>query len=114
VKLTHYAGCFRGFLGAGEAICFGVDSIGVPFAKEAGVIFAFYLAGIVSFYYLGWYHIEETLYFKEDDAGVVIPNHILEARAALNEAHVPTEKDDGTTIAMEPARLDEGIPEVKE
>jgi hypothetical protein len=30
VKSAHYAGAFRGCLGAGEAICFGVDSIAVP------------------------------------------------------------------------------------
>ncbi|KAI0025941.1 hypothetical protein F4780DRAFT_789418 [Xylariomycetidae sp. FL0641] len=75
--LTHYNGVFRGFLGAGEAIAFGVDSIGVPFVKEAGVIFAFYLWGICMFYYLGWYHITETNYFKKGEEGVVVPNHIL-------------------------------------
>lgn len=80
VKLTHYAGVFRGVLGAGEAICFGLDSIDIPFIKEAGGIFAFYCAGIISFYYLGWYHIKETNYFESDEEGVVVPNHILEEK----------------------------------
>lgn len=77
VKLAHYAGVFRGVLGAGEAICFGLDSIEIPFIKEAGGIFAFYCAGIIAFYYLGWYHIDDSNYFKDGEVGVVVPNHIL-------------------------------------
>jgi len=76
-KLTHYVGIFRGVLGAGEAICFGLDSIKIPFIAEAGGILLFYVMGIASFYYLGVYHMTDTNYDKTEE-GAVIPNHILE------------------------------------
>lgn len=76
-KLTHYVGIFRGVLGAGEAICFGLDSIKIPFIAEAGGILLFYVMGIASFYYLGIYHIRDTNYDKTEE-GAVVPNHILE------------------------------------
>ena len=76
-KLTHYVGVFRGVLGAGEAICFGLDSIKIPFIAEAGGILLFYVIGIASFYYLGVYHMQDTNYDRTEE-GVVIPNHILE------------------------------------
>ena len=65
------------FLAAGEAICFGLDSIAVPYVKEAGTIFAFYATGIIIFIYLAAYHITETEYFA-DEEGVVIPKHVVE------------------------------------
>lgn len=71
---------FRGFLGAGEAICFGVDSISVPYVKESGVIFAFYTTGVLIFVYLAAFHIKETKYFTGED-DVVIPKHVLEEHA---------------------------------
>ncbi|KAI7788259.1 hypothetical protein LA080_012326 [Diaporthe eres] len=76
-KLTHYVGVFRGVLGAGEAICFGLDSIKIPFIAEAGGILLFYAIGICSFYYLGIYHIKDTNYDHREE-GAVIPNHVLE------------------------------------
>ncbi|KAF2269993.1 hypothetical protein CC78DRAFT_574101 [Lojkania enalia] len=75
---ANYAqGVFRGFLGAGEAICFGLDSVAVPYTKEAAVIFAFYTAGIFIFLYLALFHISETEYSSHEE-GVVIPKHVLE------------------------------------
>lgn len=68
---------FRGVLGAGEAICFGLDSIKIPFIAEAGGILLFYAIGICSFYYLGAYHIKDTNYDHREE-GAVVPNHILE------------------------------------
>jgi hypothetical protein len=68
---------FRGVLGAGEAICFGLDSIQIPFLAEAGGILLFYVIGISSFYYLGIYHIKDTNYDHREE-GAVIPNHVLE------------------------------------
>ncbi|EXJ92801.1 hypothetical protein A1O3_01355 [Capronia epimyces CBS 606.96] len=76
-KAANYAGVFRGFLGAGEAIAFGVDSIAVPYMKEAAVIFTFYTTGVIIFAYLATFHISETEYFNGED-DVVIPKHILE------------------------------------
>jgi len=76
-KLTHYVGVFRGVLGAGEAICFGLDSIKIPFIAEAGGILLFYLMGIASFYYLGFYHMTDTNYNRAEE-GAIVPNHILE------------------------------------
>lgn len=67
---------FRGVLGAGEAICFGLDSIEVPFVKEAAVIFTFYTTGVLVFLYLGLYHIHETEYFAGEE-DVVVPRHVL-------------------------------------
>ncbi|ETS83637.1 hypothetical protein PFICI_05513 [Pestalotiopsis fici W106-1] len=74
--LTHYVGVFRGVLGAGEALCFGLDSIQIPFLAEAGGVLLFYTIGISVFYYLGFYHMAETNYNK-DEEGAVIPNHVL-------------------------------------
>ncbi|KAF9886549.1 hypothetical protein FE257_011321 [Aspergillus nanangensis] len=73
---ANYAGVFRGFLGAGEAICFGVDSLKVPYMKEAAVIFTFYTSGVLIFAYIAACHIKETEYFNGDD-DVVIPKHVL-------------------------------------
>lgn len=73
-------GVFRGWLAAGEAICFGVDSLAVPYIKEAAVIFAFLAAGVLVLGYLALFHITETEYFTGED-GVVIPKHILEEHA---------------------------------
>ncbi|KAK3673779.1 hypothetical protein LTR78_006332 [Recurvomyces mirabilis] len=78
--LAHYAGVFRGVLGAGEAICFGLDSIRIPYIDEAGGIFAFYCVGLVAFYYLAWYHIDDSNYFKSGEEGAVVPNHILKEK----------------------------------
>lgn len=77
--MTHYVGVFRGVLGAGEAVCFGLDSIKIPYLAESGGILLFYVIGIASFYYLGIYHIKDTNYDHREQ-GAVIPNHILEGR----------------------------------
>mgnify|MGYP003624081752 CR=1 FL=1 len=76
-KLTHYVGVFRGVLGAGEAIVFGLDSIKIPYVAEAGGILLFYVIGISVFYYLGFTHIKDTNYDHVEE-GAVVPNHILE------------------------------------
>jgi hypothetical protein len=76
-KLTHYVGVFRGVLGAGEAVCFGLDSIKIPFIAESGGVLLFYSIGIASFYYLGIYHIKDTNYDHHEE-GAVVPNHILQ------------------------------------
>ncbi|KAK5790676.1 hypothetical protein VI817_007963 [Penicillium citrinum] len=75
-KSANYAGVFRGFLGAGEAICFGVDSVMVPFMKEAAVIFTFYTSGVLIFTYIAAFHIKDTEYFNGEE-DVVIPKHVL-------------------------------------
>lgn len=59
-KLGHYSGVFCGVLGAGEAICFGLDSIEIPYIKEVGGIFAFYATGVAVFYWLAWFPVDET------------------------------------------------------
>lgn len=76
-KLTHYVGIFRGVLGAGEAVCFGLDSIKIPFIAEAGGILLFYVMGIAAFYYLGIYHIKDTNYDHAEE-GAIVPNHVLQ------------------------------------
>ncbi|KAF2011274.1 hypothetical protein BU24DRAFT_397708 [Aaosphaeria arxii CBS 175.79] len=76
-KLTHYVGVFRGVLGAGEAICFGLDSIKIPFIAEAGGILLFYVIGIASFAYLMIFKITDTNYDHQEE-GAVVPNHVLD------------------------------------
>ena len=66
-------------LGAGEAVCFGLDSIKIPFLAEAGGVLLFYLVGIASFYYLGIYHVKDTNYDLREE-GAVVPNHVLEGK----------------------------------
>ncbi|KAF2165248.1 hypothetical protein M409DRAFT_67493 [Zasmidium cellare ATCC 36951] len=83
-KSANYAGVFRGILAADEAICFGVDSIQVPYIYEAAVIFAFYGSGLVIFACLAMFCIKETEYFNGED-DVVIPKHVLEGRVVKGE-----------------------------
>jgi hypothetical protein len=64
-------------LAAGEAIIFGLDSIAIPYIKEAGVLFSFYTVGIMIFIYLGAFHITSTQYFIGEE-GVVIPKHVVQ------------------------------------
>ncbi len=78
-------------MAAGEAICFGVDSLAVPYIKEAGVLFAFYFTGILVFLYLALFHIEETKYFTEDD--VVIPKHVLAEHHITDSSFDPETRD---------------------
>ncbi|KAK6076012.1 transmembrane transporter-like protein [Seiridium cupressi] len=80
--LTHYVGVFRGVLGAGEALCFGLDSIQIPFIAEAGGVLLFYIIGISVFYYLGVYHMADTNYDKNEE-GAVVPNHVLEEKGIV-------------------------------
>ncbi len=93
----HFQGVFRGFLGAGEAICFGLDSIAVPYVKEAGVIFAFYTSGVLVFVYLAAFHIKETKYFTGED-GVVIPKHVLDEHAQEGGVVEFGEETQGTSV----------------
>ena len=84
---------YRSFLAAGEAICFGLDSIAVPYIKEAGTIFTFYATGVFVFMYLATYHISVTEYFAGEE-GVVIPKHIVEeAPRKVAEAHIEMTTD---------------------
>jgi len=76
IKASHYSGIWRGVLAAGEAIIFGVDSLLIPFEKEAAILFTFFTTGILISAYLAMFFIQETLYFKE--MRVVVRNHILE------------------------------------
>lgn len=85
-KLTHYVGIFRGVLGAGEAICFGLDSIKIPFIAEAGGILLFYVIGIAAFYYLGIYHIKDTNYDHAEE-GAVVPNHVIQGEGLTVGQH---------------------------
>lgn len=57
-SISHYMGVQRGFLAAGEAICFGVDAVGVSYVAFASAIFAFYALGIVALIYMGAYHLK--------------------------------------------------------
>lgn len=72
----YVQGVYRGFLASGEAICFGLDSIAVPYIKEAGVLFAFYATGVLVFIYIAAFHITDTEYFTGEE-GVVIPVHVV-------------------------------------
>lgn len=69
-------GVYRSFLAAEEAICFGVDSLGMPYIKEAGTIFAFYAAGVLGFLYLAVFEVTETEYFTGEE-GVVVPTKVV-------------------------------------
>ncbi|KAH8701808.1 hypothetical protein BGW36DRAFT_289358 [Talaromyces proteolyticus] len=86
-KSANYAGIFRAMQGAGEAICFGVDSIEVPYIKEAGVLLAFYTAGVIIFGYLAVFHISETQYFAGEE-GVVLPKRVLDGHEIDEDRHV--------------------------
>jgi hypothetical protein len=58
-KLSHYMGVQRGFLAAGEAICFGVDAARIPYVAFSGAVFAFYVAGIGVLAYMCLFHMAE-------------------------------------------------------
>lgn len=93
---------FRGVLGAGEAICFGLDSIKIPFLAEAGGILLFYAIGICSFYYLGIYHIKDTNYDHREE-GAVVPNHILEGMHVMDEPSVQAAGKRDASLSQENA-----------
>lgn len=82
IKGSHYTGGFRATLAAGESVVFGLDSLLIPYIKEAGIIFAFYVAGICIYIYMALFVIEETKYFQEEN--VVVPNHVLEETGHTN------------------------------
>lgn len=96
-KLTHYVGVFRGVLGAGEAICFGLDSIKIPFIAEAGGILLFYVIGMSVFFYLGIYHIKDTNYDHEEE-GAVVPNHVLEGEGLTAGQHIENARRRGSPV----------------
>lgn len=99
---------FRGILGAGEAICFGVDSIAVPYIKEAAVIFAFYATGCLVFLYLALYHIKETEYFAGEE-DVVIPKHVLEEHTA-EAAAMDEERSSSASVGQQTVTAGEKTP----
>lgn len=88
VRLSHYMGVWRGFLAAGEAICFSVDSVKIPYRTFAGGILTVYSMGIVVLFFLTATQVEETCYFKEGEQGVVVPNYIREKTTAPTK-HAP-------------------------
>lgn len=99
-------------MAAGEAIDFGIDSMAVPFLKEAGVLFAFYTAGAIAMAYLALFHIDETKYFTEEE--VTIPKHVEEEHAhavviegkALQRRESHAEKSQSATNAEKVVELD--------
>ena len=100
-------GVYRSFLAAGEAIIFGLDSIAIPYIKEAGVLFAFYTTGIIVFIYLAAFHITDTQYFTGEE-GVVIPNHVLqEHEHELGDVSMKrSEPDAEQNVVMRPEKHD--------
>lgn len=58
-KLSHYMGVQRGFLAAGEAICFGADAARIPYGAFSGAIFGFYAAAIGALAYMCTFHVAE-------------------------------------------------------
>jgi hypothetical protein len=106
-KLTHYVGVFRGVLGAGEAIVFGLDSIKIPYIAEAGGILLFYIIGICVFYYLGFYYIKDTNYDHVEE-GAVVPNHILEGEGLTpgQRAETATRIANGDRNHKEPMNIE--------
>ena len=84
-RLSHYVGVQRGFLAAGEAICFGLDAAGIPYSAFAGGIFALYVTGIIALAYLAVCHITETNYGQEGEDGAVTPKYVLEGKEGRNE-----------------------------
>ncbi|PVH97514.1 hypothetical protein DM02DRAFT_674063 [Periconia macrospinosa] len=98
-KLTHYVGVFRGVLGAGEAVCFGLDSIRIPFLAESGGILLFYVLGIAGLYYLGVTKVRDTNYDRRE-IGAVVPNHVLEGRGL-------TEGQEGIITVLEEGEREE-------
>lgn len=93
IKGSHYSGGFRACLAAGESVVFGLDSLDIPYIKEAGIIFAFYATGILIYIYFAVFVVEETKYFQEEN--VVVPTHILEETGhAVHGTEVPIESGD--------------------
>ncbi|EXJ79501.1 hypothetical protein A1O1_08765 [Capronia coronata CBS 617.96] len=102
-KAANYAGVYRGVMASGEAIFFGLDSIAIPFVKEAGVLFTFYTVGLMVFIYLGAFHITETQYLVGEE-GVVIPIHFVEEHKHefdIAEVQVPPIDIEHNSIPLE-------------
>ncbi|KAH8803409.1 hypothetical protein F5884DRAFT_507263 [Xylogone sp. PMI_703] len=104
IKGSHYAGGFRACLAAGESVVFGLDSLEIPYIKEAGIIFAFYATGILIYIYFALFVVEETKYFQESN--VVVPIHVMEETGhAVEATEVEAEGKEKTEAAT---------PDVKE
>ncbi|KAI1841581.1 hypothetical protein JX266_012234 [Neoarthrinium moseri] len=58
-RLSHYIGVQRGFLAAGEAICFGIDAAGLNYLAFAGVIFAFYAIRVAILAFFAIFYIQD-------------------------------------------------------
>lgn len=71
---ANNAGVFRGIMAAGEAVTFGLDSRGVPFKIEAGLILGFYALAFFTMGYLALFVLEDSKYFQEEE--VTIPEHV--------------------------------------
>jgi hypothetical protein len=84
-KLSHYMGVQRGFLAAGEAICFGVDAINIPYVVLASVIFGLYALGIAVLTFLAVYHITETNYGQEEGDGGAAPATVPKPSSQVEE-----------------------------
>lgn len=56
-KLGYYMGVQRGFLAAGEAICFGLDAARISYVAFSSAIFGFYATGISALAYVYTFHI---------------------------------------------------------
>lgn len=83
-----------------------MDSIEVPFIKEAAVIFAFYACGVLIFAYIATFHIKETEYFNGEE-DVVIPKHVLSEHAhegqaddKLRDMKVPSAEDKESSVSV--------------
>lgn len=86
-RAANNAGVFRGFLAAGEAVAFGVDSRKTAYVIESGIILGFYALGFVLMGYLAVFVIQDTRYFQEEE--VTIPKHIRDEneKSDLNHEH---------------------------
>jgi len=116
IKGSHYAGGFRACLAAGESVVFGLDSLDIPYIKEAGIIFTFYAAGILIYAYFALFVVEETKYFKE--ANVVVPIHVLEETGhVIHDTEVvigSEERSDAITSDIKGKSSGDLTPDVKE
>lgn len=82
---ANNAGVFRGFLAAGEAVAFGVDSRKTPYVIESGIILGFYTLGFALMCYLAFFVIEDTKYFQEEE--VTIPEHVRQEHEKFQLKH---------------------------
>lgn len=72
MKVAFYSVFTEGTASLGLCICFGMDSQGITYMRQAIAMFVFYGLGSLSLMYVVVHYMKDTDYFLEEDVAVPI------------------------------------------